>query len=194
MTGLERRSFPVAQVRALSGAGDAPGTFEAIVAVFGNVDSYGDRIVRGAFARTLKPPPDGRGLPPVVWSHQWGEPPIGATLEAEEVAEGLRIKARLLVGEGEDHATARAVYAAMKAADGNGRPPLREFSFGFTTLSSRTVTEGGEEIRELLELELFEVGPTLVGANPSTRLVGVKSANGRVPDSLARLLVARPHH
>ena len=148
-----------------------PGEFEALVAVFGNEDAGGDRIEKGAFARTLKE----RGLPPIVWSHEWGTPPIGVTTAAAETDEGLVLKGRLFVAPGEDHAVARQVYAAMKATDGNGASPLREFSFGYEARGYRMeAKDTGGETRVLTDVELLEAGPTLVGMNPATRLLSVK--------------------
>jgi HK97 family phage prohead protease len=195
----ETRTFGVVEFRVLGDA-DQPGTFEAIVAVFGNIDSYGDRMVSGAFTRTLKD----RGFPAVVWSHDWYTPPVGASLEAREVdgkeadsiagraldiEGGLYIKGRLLVdiANGEDHQIARQVWAAMSAKGGDGRPPLREFSFGFKTRKAQWVQDDvedlppdaqwtGGEIRELLDVDLFEVGPCLIGANPATELLAAKAA------------------
>lgn len=167
---MEHKSFALTELKAIE-TDDEPGTFEAIVAVFNNVDHGGDRMIPGAFTRTLEE----RGLPPVVWSHMWDVPPIGVVKEAVETDEGLQIKGRLFVGKDEDHAIARQVYAAMRAQDGNGVAPLREFSFGYETRGSKTVEEDGEEIRELTDVELFEVGPTLVGMNPATRLIGAKA-------------------
>lgn len=164
---MEHKSFPI-EVKADAQSGE----FEALVAVFGNVDAGGDRIEKGAFARTLKD----RGLPPIVWSHEWGTPPIGVTTSAAETDEGLMLKGRLFVGPGEDHAVARQVYAAMKATDGDGRSPLREFSFGYETRGYRMeAKDGGGEVRVLTDVELLEAGPTLVGMNPETRLVSVKA-------------------
>jgi HK97 family phage prohead protease len=168
---LEQKSFPVVQLKALGDEG--AGQFEAIVAVFGNIDSYGDRMVKGCFERTLRAPPEGRGFPAVVWSHQWGMVPIGASLEAEEVEKGLRIVGQLLI---EDHSTAREVYAAMKLQGGDGLPALREFSFAFFIVDSAEITEDGETIREIKDVDLLEVGPTLIGANSETELIGVRAA------------------
>ena len=169
---METKSFPLTEVKAVEDA-DQPGTFEAVVAVFGNVDRGGDRIVKGAFARTLSE----KGLPPIVWSHNWDVPPIGTTLSASETDEGLHLKGRLFVNEaaGEDSPVARQVWTAMKAQDGNGASPLKEFSFGYETRDSADVTEDGKDIRDLKDIELFEAGPTLVGMNPATRLLGVKA-------------------
>lgn len=168
---MEHKSFPVTDLKAIGGS-DEPGTFEAIVAVFGNVDTGGDRLERGAFKRTLKE----RGLPPIVWSHNWDVPPIGVVSEAVENNEGLRIKGRLFVGEDEDSPLARQVYTAMKATDGNGKAPLREFSFGYAAKEYAMEGEDEQKIRVLKDVELFEVGPTLIGMNPATRLMAVKAA------------------
>ena len=48
----ERRHFDahVAEFKAL---GDKTGEFQALVSVFGNVDRGGDRVMPGAFAKTL---------------------------------------------------------------------------------------------------------------------------------------------
>lgn len=167
---MERKTFAVSAIKA-AGSPDTPGEFEALVAVFNNIDGIGDRVLPGAFTRSLKE----RGLPPLVWSHQWDVPPIGVVNDASETDKGLLIKGRLFVGEGEDSPVARQVYTAMKATDGNGVAPLREFSFGYEVRSSSWVTENGDEIRELKDLELFEVGPTLVGMNPETQLLTVKA-------------------
>src|SRR5690349_18212445 len=106
---MESKSFALREVKMLDS--DAPGSFEAVVSVFGNIDSYGDRMIKGAFARTLEE----KGNPPVVWSHEWQVPPIGAVESATETDEGLLVKGRLFVGPDEGHAVAQQVYTAMKA-------------------------------------------------------------------------------
>lgn len=164
---MERKAFALSEIKASK---DKPGQFEAVVAVFGNVDQGGDRIEKGAFARTLEE----RGLPPIVWSHMWDVPPIGAVQEAKETDRGLEIKGSLYV---DDHEVARQVYAAMKGVDGNGRSPLREFSFGYEVRESTEEKTDGEDVRVLKDLELFEVGPTLVGMNPETELLAVKAGS-----------------
>lgn len=174
-------SFPVTEFKALDDDAEQPGTFEAIVSVFGTPDLGHDIVKRGAFKKTLKE----RGLPPIVWSHQWDIPPIGATLKAEEREEGLYIKARLFVGDDEDSPVARAVYTAMKAVDGNGRSPLREFSFGYQAIDTEMKTIDGEEFRLLKTIDLFEAGPTLLGMHPATRLVGIKAAVAEALQELA---------
>lgn len=167
---METKSFPVTNIKAL-GEGDPAGTFEAIVAVFNNVDSYGDRVLPGAFKASLV-----KGFPAIVWSHQWREPPIGACLEAEETSEGLRIKGQLFI---EENVRAREVFAAMKNVGGDGQPPLREFSFSYDIIDADWVIEDEEHIFELETVDAIEVGPCLKGVNDETRLIGVKGEEAR---------------
>lgn len=170
---MEIKAFPAARIKAL-GESDPPGTFEALVAVFGNVDSYGDRVEPGAFDESLS-----KGLPSVVWSHQWVEPPIGAALDATATNEGLLVKSRLFL---DDNVRAREVYAAMSNVGGDGRPPLREFSFAYDIIDAEWVVEDGQEIFSLKRLDLIEVGPCLKGVNDQTRLVGVKGLTRERPE------------
>lgn len=173
-TGLELKRVAV-QLKA-AGEGLDPGQFEAIVSVFGNVDSYGDRMVKGAFARTLKE----KGPPPIYWNHAWELGPIGESIEAEERDEGLWIKGQLWV-DIDDSLIAR-IHKGMTA----NPPAVREFSFAFRTIKSQWVNEEGVEIRELLDVELFEAGPVTVGANPETELIqaaslGAERRHGKGP-------------
>jgi hypothetical protein len=164
---MEHKSFSLGEFKALSDDSD-PGTFEAVVAVFNNVDAGGDRIKPGAFKRTIGEwKAMGRSIP-VLWSHNSEMPPIGVIDKATETVEGLRVKARLFV---DDHPSAKAVYAAMKGG------ALHEFSFGYGVPQggSKSVTEGGRKIRDLYDIDLGEASPVFRGMNPATRLVGVKS-------------------
>jgi HK97 family phage prohead protease len=165
------KTFPAAHVKALA-ADAAPGTFEAVVACFGNVDLADEVIERGAFEASLA-----EGLPPIVWSHDWLTPPIGVCLGASETDEGLLVRGQLFVGDGDDHPRAREVYTAMRAADGNGVAPLREWSVGLTVKRERFEDRDGRKVVVLEELGLLECGPCLRGVNPATRTVGVKGAD-----------------
>jgi len=156
---VQRKAFPIKSLKADSTEGE----FSAVVSVFGNVDLGGDVVEPGAFKRTLEE----RGMPPVVYSHQWDSAPIGVVTEAEETKEGLQVEARLFV---DDNPDARAVYAALRGG------ALKEFSFAYGVKDFRIETnDDEEEVRYLSDVDLFEVGPTLVGMNPDTRLVEVRS-------------------
>ena len=78
-------------------AGLAEGEFEAYASVFGNVDSYGDIVVKGAFAESLKEWADSGNTLPVLWGHNMSDPDynIGGVSVAVEDDRGLRIRAQL---------------------------------------------------------------------------------------------------
>src|SRR5262249_45239374 len=102
---------------------DAEGTFEAIVSVFGNVDFIGDRVVKGAFADTLKAWAGRGDAIPVVWSHQSFDPSmtVGEVLAAEERDEGLWVKGALDL----DTATGAQVYRLLS------KRRVTQFSFAY---------------------------------------------------------------
>ncbi|MGE5502719.1 MAG: HK97 family phage prohead protease [Ignavibacteriales bacterium] len=162
------------------GEGEPAGTFEAYVAIFGTPDRpdvFGDAdvIEPGAFTHTLQE----KGLPPIVRSHVWTIPPVGQALQAVEDAKGLRIKARLFLDdEGISGQYARSIHTGMTATP----PVVREFSFAFEAKEwSDEKGANGQYIRHLKRLELFEVGPVLVGRHPDTELIAAKSQRLETP-------------
>jgi HK97 family phage prohead protease len=165
-----------AQFKAVDGI---DGTFEAIVSAFGNIDLGGDRTMPGAFAKSLADWKTSGNPIPVIWSHEWDDPKshIGIVLEAEETTEGLYVKAQLDVDNND-----RAAYVARLLKERR----VVEFSFGYYATKFSYVTDpDGQTVRELYEVDLFEVGPTLIGMNPQTRLIQAASAlTGRKSDDL----------
>lgn len=156
------KAFAAARVKQLGDSEE--GTFEAIVSVFDNIDHGGDRVVKGAFDRTLNDWQASGDPIPVIFSHDWGNPDaiIGKVVAAEERDEGLWVKGQLWM----DDPNARKAWRLM-----NERV-VKEFSFGFSVRRERTAKDGANE---LLDLDLIEVGPTLKGMNPATQLLGVKA-------------------
>jgi HK97 family phage prohead protease len=159
--------YDVAQFKALDGDnGEEEGRFEALVSVFGNVDKIGDRVVKGAFAGSLAEW-RAKGAPiPIIWNHQWGDAfaHIGSAdpNEVTETDAGLLVKGTVDL----DNPFAAQVFRLMK-----GRR-VGQFSFGYEVKRERKAKDGANE---LLDLHLFEVGPTLRGVNPSTELLAVKA-------------------
>lgn len=158
---------------------EGQGIFEAIVAVFGNVDRSGDRIQPGAFKNSLAAWKE-KGRPiPVIFAHEWDnlDAHIGEVVEAKEVEEGLYVKAQLDMEE----PFAARVWKKMKSG------LLAEFSFAYDIVKSAWVNEEGRTILDLIELELLEVGPCLVGMNPETELLGVKRGARNSQKDLERI-------
>lgn len=158
----EEKTFTVSDVKMRQD--DPPGTFEAVVSVFGNIDRGGDVVLPGAFANTLKE----RGLPPILWMHNHDLGPIGVASVAKETSEGLFIKGRLFIDGDVTDPFIHRVWIGLK------EDAIREFSFGYAVRESAWEDRDGQEVRLLKDLELFEVSPVVAGMNPATRLVGVK--------------------
>ncbi|WP_224275813.1 HK97 family phage prohead protease [Streptomyces sp. LS1784] len=155
--------------------GLADGQFVAIVSVFGNVDSVGDVVVPGAFARTLAEW-RAKGDPiPVIWSHDWDDPfaHVGIVLDARETPDGLEVTGQ--IEDVDTNPTAAQVYRLLK-----GRR-VTQFSFAYDVREGAWVETEDDQGRydgyyELRDLTLYEVGPCLVGANQATELLAAKAS------------------
>lgn len=166
---MKVKTFPLFQFKALADDGQPEGTFEAIVAVFGNVDRVGDKILPGAFKDSLAEWKAKERPIPVIFSHQWEnlDAHIGQVLEAKEVTDGLYVKAQLEM----DEPFAQRVWKKMQAGT------LAEFSFAYDVVDAASAKVDGEYVNELRKLDLLEVGPCLVGMNSETQLLGVKASD-----------------
>lgn len=152
---------------------DAPGTFVALVSMFGNTDSYGDIVEAGAYTRTLKEwAAKGRPIP-VVWSHQFSDPDniLGHYVSAEETAEGLKMKGVLDL----DHPKAARIHKLMTQG------LIVEFSISGEVREYELIEDDDEDSwwpgMSISDIELWEAGPCFKGANPETQLISVKSAD-----------------
>ena len=133
---------------------DDAGIVEGYGSVFGGVDSYGDKIVPGAFAASIA-----ARKPKMLWQHRMDKP-IGVWDEVAEDGKGLRLKGRLA-------STAQAQEARelvkMGAMDG--------LSIGFRTLSDQM--EGN--VRLLKQIDLWEVSFVTIPADAAATVTGIKS-------------------
>ena len=160
-----------AEFKALTAEGFAPGTFSAVVAVYGNVDRMGDRIIEGAFDDTLNDWKRKNEPIPLILAHEWNNPfaHIGYVMpEHVKSVPGVG----LVVEEGhldvDDNPMAAQVYRLME------RKSLAQFSFGYT------IPAGGgakalDGAFDLKKLNLVEIGPCLRGVNDQTQLLSIKS-------------------
>jgi HK97 family phage prohead protease len=172
------KSCPVTIKAAGEQDGTEDGVFEALVATY-DVDSIGDRIVPGAFADTLAEWKASGDPIPVYWSHRMDDPDynIGFVEDAEERAEGLWVKGRLDL----DASKAAQVYRLMK-----GRR-VTQFSFAYDVIDGSPAKSEGADEFELRKLKVYEVGPTPIGMNQATELLGVKHAITEATDALGGL-------
>lgn len=155
------------------------GVFTGYASVFGNVDSYGDVMVQGAFADTLKEW-EGRKIP-VFYGHDLTDPMnnIGYVESAEEDDTGLLVKC---VVDTEGPGNGPVVYKLLK----EGR--IDRMSFGFY-VNDADHKDGKTYIKRV---SLLEVSVVPAPANPEAAITDVKSkkeAEGMTPEEIAELVV-----
>ena len=150
------------------------GIVEAIVSVFGNVDSYNERVMPGAFTESLA-----NKLPKGVWMHDWMQP-IARTIEAKELQPGdallpdsiknlggLWVKAQFNL----ETQIGKEAFSNIKAGI------IDEFSIGYSV--KKWSYDEDTNVWDLNQLDLYEWSPVLVGANRATALVSAKDFGGR---------------
>lgn len=177
--------YRMAEIRATDdGAG-----LSGYAAHFGNVDSYGTAMKRGAFRKTLRERGD---RIPVLWNH-WSDAPIGRPTELKEDKTGLYFDAAISEGTNQG----RDVMTLLR--DG---VPLG-MSFGFETIKSRPVEDGDEVdfstapdfykgkdgreyVRIIEEVRLWEISVVTFPANELATINDVRAT--AQADALATLL------
>jgi HK97 family phage prohead protease len=141
------------EVKDLDAQGE--GSFTGLLAVYDNVDAYGDVIRRGAFSRTL----NAKSEIPILWSHDAREP-IGLG-RVEDTPKGLVLHGQLELSLPE----AQKAYTRLK------KKIVKGLSIGFETMKS-VVKDG---VRELLELKLYEGSLVTFPANELAVVTEVKA-------------------
>ncbi len=145
-------------------AEEGEGRISGYASVFGNKDSYGDVVVKGAFSSFLRKISSSRKVVPVFYGHNMEDPKanIGWVLSLAEDDYGLKFDAQLdLSGD----TYGRIVYEQLK----DGR--LNSMSFGYQVLDYSM----DKDITELRELELFEISVVPIPANPAALVTEVKA-------------------
>jgi HK97 family phage prohead protease len=131
--------------------------------VFGNRDSTGDVVDRGAFAKTI-----GERMPKKlikVFRNHWD--PVGMPVELREDAYGLYCKAKI-------DRTAIGDETLEQCISGT----LAHASFMYRVLQWRREENDGEETLHLVELKLYETGPVNFPANELATILAA-SKSGR---------------
>jgi HK97 family phage prohead protease len=141
---------------------DEAGHIEGLAAGFGDVDRGGDKILHGAFTKTLAARGD-RPIP-MLFAHDHKRP-IGAWKSWEERSEGLYVRGKMSL------ATRDAQEAHALAKDG----ALTGLSIGWG-MKGPARFEGGARV--LPDVELFEISPVPVAMHDRTRIALVKEFTG----------------
>lgn len=143
-----------------------------IFSVAGVKDGHGDIIRHGAFKKTLK---ERKDRIQILWMHNFFDPPVGALRDAYEIDKAtlppeLTKKfpeaTGALVGEVEYLNTPRGEEILVGIKMG----AIRENSIGFDPVKVEYLDdeEGGEKIRNLIEIRLWDLSPVTWGSNPAT--------------------------
>lgn len=150
---------------------DEAGHFTGYASVFGQLDSYGDIVDKGAFKKTLKE----RKRFKLLWSHEYYSPGIGY-VELEEDDKGLRVTDGQLYLEIEK---ARDAYVNMK----NGT--LDGLSIGYSIVKENIDRSTNE--RHLKEISLWEVSLCNFQACPGATVTDVKMRMHRLGMDVERI-------
>lgn len=164
---MQLKDMPV-QIKAGPDDGLGEGQFSAYASVFGNVDSYGDVVVKGAFAADLKRWDESGNPIPLLFGHNMSDPDynIGHVLSATEDDKGLLVTAQLDL----ENPKAMQTYRMLK-----GRR-VNQMSFAYDVLDEAEVDVAGSKANELRDLKLYEVSVVTIGANQETEVLTVKAA------------------
>lgn len=154
------------------GAENGALTFEGYGSVFNTVDSFGDTIVKGAFARSLAKWKARGKLPKMLLQHGGGVfataddmVPVGKYTQMFEDDYGLFTAGRVF---NIDTDRVKALEAAMREGELDGQ------SIGFNVADGGSSLKSG--IREISDIDLWEVSLVTFPANDPARLVDVRSA------------------
>lgn len=126
--------------------------------IFDQIDSQNDRVVRGAFEKTLSQIKSKGSLPKMLWQHNQNQP-IGVWTKMHEDGKGLYVEGNLLLNlqQGQE------AYHLVQSGGIDG------LSIGYRVIKSLKGKESG--VRLLTELELFEVSLVTFAANPKARII-----------------------
>jgi len=143
---------------------DSKGVIRGFASVFGNVDSYGEVVDKGAFKRTIK---NQKGRFPILADHDPTKL-IGFNERAEETDQGLLIEGRINL----DTQAGKEKYSLALQAAELGAP--MGLSIGFQTIKAVEDPEN-PRVRRLKEIKLWEYSIVTFPANPKANITGVKN-------------------
>lgn len=151
-------SLPLLEVRS-----QAQGLIEGYASVFAGVDSYGDTIQPGAFARSITSHKAAGTAPVMLWAHR-SESLIGRWVDLTEDRRGLKVTGQLNLNT----AAGRDAFEHLRAGDVNG------LSIGYTVMPGGSEFIGGVNV--LKHVDLAEISVVALPADASARINVVKAA------------------
>lgn len=150
---------------------DVTGIVKGYLSTFNNIDEGGDRVLPGAFKRTLqskyqyKKAHNKTYLMPLLWQHDTNSP-IGGYTEAKEDNVGLYVEFQVDM----DVQRGKEAYSGLK------KGYIFQQSIGYDVINAEYVKEAdGSMVRDLLELRLWEGSVVTFPMNTEAVVTSVKS-------------------
>lgn len=140
------------------------GLLKGYASFFSTTDQHRDKVVKGAFKKSLQAWKFFGKMPKMLWQHD-PKAPIGLWTKLEEDSRGLYVEGRLALGLKQ----ADEAYLLLKEGI------LDNLSIGF-----RPVKAGRDpktSTRLLLEIDLLEISLVTFGANKRATVHGVKTSS-----------------
>ena len=147
---------------------------EGYGSIFGNRDSQGDIVAKGAFTKTLQ---EDRNRIKFLWQHDIREP-IGKPMVLREDNLGLFLKAKISLTD-----TGRK--ALILARDGI----INEMSIGYDVV--KETFDKVKKARVLQEIKLYEISMVTIAANPLAAVTGVKQDYERILHDIEQMKAGR---
>lgn len=139
---------------------------EVKFASFGNVDSDGDLLVKGCFAKSINdrgPESSTNRKIAFLWQHDMRDP-IGKILKIEEREDGAYATVQLSDFDAVPNAK-RAYYQLQEGT-------LNQFSFGFNYIWDKMEYDEEKDAFIIMEVKLYEISVVTMGANEETEYIG----------------------
>jgi HK97 family phage prohead protease len=167
----------------LKSSDSSDGTITGFGSVFGNVNSKGDIVAKGAFKKSIAAVKSGdTAWPAMLLNHgddtAEGRCPIGIWTRMEETEHGLRLEGKLAL----KNTRGAEAYALLKMRP---RPALNGLSIGYRAKQYDLHGKGDAALRTLKEIQLIEVSLVVFPANRLATVTSVKSEAEPVVDEAA---------
>ncbi len=161
----ERKEFELE----LKKSDPASGSFEGLASVYGNVDLQGDRVMPGAFTKTLAE----RSEIPLLWQHDMHQP-IGL-VRLTDSSRGLAANGLIDI----DIPEGKRAHSALT------KGYVKGLSIGYDVVGYRYAKDG---VRELTDVKLWELSVVTFPANPLATVTAAKEEADAVGRALGKLL------
>jgi HK97 family phage prohead protease len=153
------------------------GTFTGYGSVWDVIDSYGDVVIKGAFANSLSQKMNTPQWPKMLWQHDTRQP-IGTWTTLREDGTGLFCEGKLVL----EVARAAEAHALLKAG------ALSGLSIGYDLVPGGYEYDQKRDAYVLKQLDLWEVSPVTFPANEAAQVDTVKAALDGGPREIERIL------